>query len=59
LRLGVNFIDILLAALLALLESVGIKAAHKLLVKLRPGVNFIDIFLAAFMHADPKSAKRD
>jgi len=44
-----------LTKFVALLGSLGLKAARKLLVKLPPGVNFINIPLAAFTHAIPKA----
>jgi len=44
--------------LFALLVSLLVKAASKMLVKLTLGLNFINILQAAFMHADSKSAEK-
>jgi len=38
-------------------QNIGTKAAHKMLVKLKPGANFTNILLAAFGQEDLKSAK--
>ncbi len=43
---------------LALLGPTGVKAVHRVLMKLTPGVHFTNILWAAFTHSDLKSAKK-
>jgi len=47
-----------LTVFLALLGSVHVKAARKMLMNLTPGVNYTNFLQAAFMNADPKSTKK-
>jgi len=44
--------------LFALLGSVQLKGAHKMMMKLTPWLIFINVFCSAVTHEDPKSAKR-
>ncbi len=47
-----------LTVFFVLLGTASAKAAHKMLVILKPCTNFINILLADFMGSDPKSAKK-
>jgi len=42
-----------------MLLTVWMKSAKKALILTLPGVNFVNILQAAFVHADPKSSKKN